>query len=114
LTLLRVLAAAGRHEQAIALAELELEANPDDIELWVMLGMSAGALGRSDAAIAAYQRALALDPERVEAACGLGFLPLARGQLAEGFRLNEHRQPKAGARRRLGVAPWNGEPLEGK
>jgi tetratricopeptide (TPR) repeat protein len=114
LTLLCVLSAAGRHEEVIALAAEELRTNAEKPELWVALATSSSALGRSEAAITAYRRALDLAPERVEAACGLGFLLLKGGLLAEGFRLNEHRQGSGGARRRLGVQPWSGESLEKK
>lgn len=113
-TFVRVLAAAGRDAELSLALEHELTLAPHDAELWTALGLSSNARGRSEAAVAAFRRAVALDPGRVDAHCGLGQALLRLGHLEEGFRHHEHRQKRAGDCRRYAVAPWQGEPLEGK
>jgi tetratricopeptide (TPR) repeat protein len=110
-TVVRVLAAAGRHDQVIGFIERDLGDLPRDADLWTSLGLSFNALGRSAEGVAALRAAVALDPARVEANCGLGMALLRLGELPDGFRYNEHRQKDAGAWRRFGIAPWRGEPL---
>ena len=107
-TELRVLAAAGRHEELVA----KLAVAPKDVELWTQLGSSYTALGRSSEAVAALREAVALDPTKVEVNCGLGLALLRLGQIEEGFRYHEHRQKKAGVTARFGVKAWQREPLE--
>jgi hypothetical protein len=107
----QVLAAAGWHDQVIDFIEHHLGDLPRDADLWTSLGLSFNALGRSAGGVAALRAAVALDPARVDANCGLGMALLRLGNLAEGFRYNEHRQKDAGAWRRFGIAPWRGEPL---
>jgi tetratricopeptide (TPR) repeat protein len=109
--LVQVLAAAGRHGEVIDFIEGELGDVPRDADLWTALGLSFNALGRSESGVAALREAVALDPTRVEANCGLGMALLRLGQLADGFRHNEYRQRDAGRWRRFGMASWQGEPL---
>ena len=109
---IQVLAAAGRHDELIRFIEGELPEATRDADLWTALGLSFNALARSADAVAALRAAVALDPARVEANCGLGMALLRLGDLREGFRHNEHRQKDAGAWRRFGIAPWRGEPLD--
>jgi tetratricopeptide (TPR) repeat protein len=108
----QVLGAAGRHDELIRFIEGELPEATRDADLWTSLGLSFNALARSADAVPALRAAVALDPSRVEANCGLGMALLRLGDLREGFRHNEHRQKDAGAWRRFGIAPWRGEPLE--
>lgn len=110
-TLVRVLAAGGEHEQVIHFVEGELPTHPNDVGLWAALGFAQNALGRATAAAASLRQALALDPSRGDAACNLGMVLLRAGELADGFRFNEHRQKDAGNCWRFGVPPWRGEPL---
>lgn len=110
-TELQILAAAGRHEELVAKLTVELNAAPRAVELWTQLGSSYTALGRSAEAVAALREAVALDPAKVEANCGLGLALLRLGQLREGFRYHEHRQKKAGLSARFGVKAWQREPL---
>jgi tetratricopeptide (TPR) repeat protein len=109
---LRILAAAGRHEELVAVATQDLVEAPQDADTWTQLGLSLTALGRSEAAVSALREALALEPERVDANCGLGMALLRLGHLAEGLRFSEHRQKNAGEIPRFGVKPWRGEPLD--
>jgi tetratricopeptide (TPR) repeat protein len=111
-TVVQVLAAAGRHQQVIRFIEGEIGDLPRDADLWTALGLSFNALGRSVDAVAALRAAIAVDPGRVEANCGLGMALLRLGELTDGLRYNEHRQKDAGNWRRFGIAPWRGEPLD--
>ncbi len=56
----------------VAELERKMEAKPDDIKGWLMLGRSDIALERVDGAVAAYERAHRLDANNVEALLGLG------------------------------------------
>ena len=110
---LNVLAAAGRQPDVIDGARRALVHAPQNAELWTLLGLSLDAVGHSSEAAAALHHALSLEPDRVDAHCGLGMALLRLGDYAAGFRHYEHRQRGAG-RRRLGVPAWRGEPLAGK
>jgi len=109
---LGILIAAGRHEELVEVATRNLREAPPDAETWTQLGLSSTALGRSEDAVTAFREAIALDPERVDANCGLGMALLRLGQLAEGLRYHEHRQKRAGVMPRYGVKPWRGETLD--
>jgi len=111
--IVQTLAAAGRHHELVHFIEHSAGDLPRDADLWTSLGLSFNALGRSADGAAALRAAVALDPARVEANCGLGMALLRLGNLPEGFRYNEHRQREAGTWRRFGIAPWRGEPLVG-
>jgi tetratricopeptide (TPR) repeat protein len=111
---LHVLAAAGRHAELIELARHALEAGPAPrADVCTLLGLSLDAQGRSREAAAALREAVALEPERVDANCGLGMALLRLGDYEGGFRHCEYRQ-RATGRVRLGVPPWRGESLAGK
>lgn len=74
-------------------------------------------LGRLDEALAAFDRALVLEPGFAEAHRNRGILLLLRGDYARGLEDYEHRRPvDAGRRVQHGVqAPdWHGEPLAGR
>jgi cytochrome c-type biogenesis protein CcmH len=62
----------------VAGLEARLEANPDDVQGWLMLGRSTLTLERTEDAIAAYRRARELAPEEPEAITGLAEALLAR------------------------------------
>lgn len=112
--LLQVLASAGRHEELTALAsqeEAQLLARPDLCAKW---GASLNALGASREAIRVYRLALAIEPKRCDANCGLALALLRVGEYTEGWRRNEYRQKDAGECSRLGVRSWRGESLQGK
>lgn len=114
LTLVDVLAACGERQELIELTEHELRLTPDDPKLWSSLGMCHYAMGASKAAEEALERAIAIDPESVEAHCGLGWVLLRVCEFARGFRHHEYRLKNAGQQRRFGVPPWRGEALAGK
>jgi tetratricopeptide (TPR) repeat protein len=111
LTLIGVLAAAGRDEEVIARVRDELERTEPSAELWTALGQSLNARGRSEEAAQAFRSALSLDAGRVAAHCGLGQALLRLGHFAEGYAHHEHRQHRAGESRRYGIRAWRGEPL---
>jgi tetratricopeptide (TPR) repeat protein len=111
-TQLRILAAAGRHEELVAMATQDSIESSHDADTWTQLGLSHAALGRSEQAVSALRRALALEPERADANCALGMALLRMGRVTEGLLCNEHRQKNAGRTARFGVKPWRGESLE--
>ncbi len=70
------------YERALARLETVLERDPDDADAWNLRGFAARKLGRTEAARAAYDRALALDPKHRRAHEYLGELHLQTGDLA--------------------------------
>jgi predicted O-linked N-acetylglucosamine transferase (SPINDLY family)/predicted Zn-dependent protease len=60
---------------------------PDDAETWHRLGIVAGANGHSPAAIAAYQRAITVQPDHDEAASNLAVAYKRNGNPAQAVRL---------------------------
>src|SRR5690606_7697420 len=70
-TLVHVLAATGKHEAIVEQAGKHAEIFEHSAELWLQLGYSLNALGRSDEAVEAFRRAEALEPGRDDTSCGL-------------------------------------------
>jgi len=68
-------------EAMVARLEARLAASPDDLDGWLMLGRSKGALGEHRAAIEAYRRAqeLAADDPRIHAGLGESLVMAAQG-----------------------------------
>lgn len=91
-----LLAEAGSAEAAEAAARRALAHDSTRPDCWVTLGLALHQQDRLEAALAAYERALALDPGHIAAGCDAAMVHLARGDLARGF---------AGFERRRGDAP---------
>jgi cytochrome c-type biogenesis protein CcmH/NrfG len=71
-----------RHEgaaRAVALLQDLLEVLPDRADFWASLGEAETALGRTDAARKAYERALQLQPDEPTATAGLAQLDPPEG-----------------------------------
>jgi hypothetical protein len=67
-----------------------------------------------DEALAAYDRALAINPARHDSRLNKALLMMALGRLTEGFEEYETRWLSPDARPRpYGAARWNGEPIDG-
>ncbi len=80
-----------------------------------ILAGSARNRGRLDEAIAAFRRALALQPDHAGIHCNLGAALLARGDYAEGWREHEWRLHPDVARTPAPPQPlWNGEDPAGR
>jgi Flp pilus assembly protein TadD len=73
---------AGNYAAAVPLLEGFVAINPANADAWNQLGYSQRKLGRLDAALASYNRALALEPEHRGANEYLGELYLETGDLA--------------------------------
>lgn len=58
-----MLAAMGRLDEAVSVAEPALQARPDEPGGWLMMGMLAAQTGRFDEALSHFRRALALKPD---------------------------------------------------
>jgi len=80
----------------------------------VLLGDVLRGLGRLDEARAAYDAALALDPQAADARFGLGFLALLRGDLAAGWPDYEFRASRRGPPPPALARQWRGENPAGK
>ena len=98
-----LLAEAGSAEPAEAAARRALAQDATRPDWWVTLGLALHQQDRLDAALAAYEQALALDPGHIAAGCDAAMVHLARGDLARGF---------AGFERRRGTAPPLPPPAE--
>ena len=105
---------AGQHDANIVFLRQAVHSTSDDVRLWVALGTSLSAVGRSVEAVEAFREAVRLEPEHQGANWGLGNALLRLGEYSEGFRYYEYRQKAAGHCRRLAVPPWRGESLKGK
>jgi tetratricopeptide (TPR) repeat protein len=76
-------------ERAAALFDQALKERPNDPVLHLGVGSAAYALGRTDAALRALQKAVALDPDFAEAQAMLGQVAYARGDSALAIRAME-------------------------
>ena len=91
-----LLVAAGATGPAEAAARRALADAAGSADGWVTLGLALHQQDRLGEALAAYERALAIDPGHVAAACDAAMVHLAHGDLARGF---------AGFERRRGDVP---------
>ena len=87
-----LLAAAGAAVPAEAAAQRALAGDPGLVDGWVALGLALYQQDRLEEALAAWERALALEPGHVAAACDAAMVHLARGDLARGFAGFERRR----------------------
>ena len=92
-------------------------ANPQDAEAFHNLANVYDALGRSDEALASFERAIAIEPQRAEAHFARALVLLARGEYAQGWKEYDWRW-KVGAfnapARRFAQPMWQGEPRDGQ
>jgi Tetratricopeptide repeat/Glycosyltransferase family 9 (heptosyltransferase) len=105
------------NEQTLAAYDAMLAHNPFDAEVLFSKGVVLDDLARFDEALAAYQQALALNPEHAGASQNASTLLLARGDYAQGWRLYEGRWRLAQRGLSWQDLPrpvWRGEPLAGK
>ncbi|MDX1486215.1 MAG: tetratricopeptide repeat protein [Alphaproteobacteria bacterium] len=82
-----------------------------------ILGILLKELSCVDEAISCYRRAIALNPDNVEAQHNLGHALLLAGQYEEGWKWYEKRFLSKGyttRKREFGQPLWTGEPLDGK
>lgn len=87
----------------------------DRPDIHVTLGSSLFALGKTDEAVAAYQRALAVDPDFPDAQFHMGLIHLMRGDYREGWQGFEHRFRRARNKSMRPCLPrWNGASLQGR
>ncbi len=107
----------GDHGRAAALVRTALTLRPDWSDAWNNLGNHYEGLGDRSAAVAAFDRALELDPRNMGAVVNRGLTQLARGRLAEGWDGYAHRfdDPRFPFAARAWPWPaWQGEDLAGK
>ncbi len=89
----------GRREDAVALAEEAVRADPGVVEGHALLGSLHTKAGRYERAVAAYRRALALDPENQTATFGLALAYKEMGRMEDaeaGFERARRLDPKPG------------------
>jgi tetratricopeptide (TPR) repeat protein len=106
-------------ERSVAMSERAIAADPSNPHPYSNCGRTLMELQRWDDAGAMFERALAIDPRRVDARWNLAMLQLLRGDYAQGWVNHEARWRGAGE---LNYRPhgglnhplWQGEPLSGK
>ncbi len=87
----------------------------DRPEIHVTLGSALFALGKTGEAIAAYQRALAVDPGYPDAQFHMGLIHLMRGEYRAGWQGFEQRFHRAKNRNMRPCLPrWDGSSLQGR
>jgi len=106
-------------QRSVAMSERAIAADPTNPHPYSNCGRTLMELQRWDDANAMFERALAIDPNRVDARWNLAMLQLLRGDYARGWVNHESRWQGAGElnyRPHGGLdAPlWQGEPLAGK
>lgn len=105
-----------RDTEALYLLHEELLSKPYEVLTWINLGCVWRRLGRNQAALECYERALELDPGAASAAWGRSLCLLALGRMTEGWEAYEwglttgDRKPP----RSFPQPRWSGEPLRGK
>lgn len=107
----------GDHARAAELVRAALALKPGWSDAWNNLGNHYEGLGERAAAIAAFDRALELDPRNMGAVVNRGLTQLARGRMAEGWDGYAHRfdDPRFPFSPRAWPWPaWQGEDLAGK
>ena len=72
---------AGDYQRALGLLQKAVEANPDDADAWNFIGYSQRNLKHYDESLAAYEKALAINPNHRGAIEYLGELYLKTGKL---------------------------------
>jgi tetratricopeptide (TPR) repeat protein len=107
----------GQHDRAAELVRVALGLKPEWSDAWNNLGNHYEGLGDREAAIAAFDRALQLDPRNMGAVVNRGLTHLALGRLADGWdgyahRFDDPRFPFAA--RNWPWPAWQGEGLAGK
>ena len=107
---------ANRVEEARRCFEQALTAAPGYLQARCNLGVLATWCGELETAIRELRQVVAAAPEDADAHFNLSLALLAAGFLTEGWREYEWRFRKSNAvpLRHAGIAPWKGEPLDGK
>ena len=113
----RILRDLQRPESTIESCNTALRLNPNLVAASVLLGNALCDLAHYDAALAAYERAIALKPDYHDALYNRGLLRLARAQFEQGWAGFDHRfaiSEQTVHRPVLHGRVWAGEPLSGK
>lgn len=77
---LEILYGAGRHQEAVTLAQVLLRANPNHAATHLIFGLSLATLGRSDLAITCFENALKINPSDQKALNGVALALIAQGR----------------------------------
>jgi tetratricopeptide (TPR) repeat protein len=105
----------GMYEEAVMLYHRTLAIEPKHLSSHVQLGFAALDNGRVDEALDWWRRALAIEPTTPEGLFDRGFVRLALGDLAGGFRDHEARFRMWGGAFAYELTPrWRGKKLGGK
>ncbi|MQP67535.1 tetratricopeptide repeat protein [Niveispirillum sp. SYP-B3756] len=105
----------GREVEAGTLLAKAAEMAPDTAYVWRDLGLFHRVTGDAEAALAAFERGLALAPDDKPSALGRALCLLRLGRWGEGFAAYHHRwSVSARPPRHLHIPSWQGEELAGK
>lgn len=77
----------GRHDEAMQYIQAALVSSPDEGALYELRGLAHSRAGEGAAAIAAFEKAIELDPESAQAHAGLATLTATRGDRKKGIEL---------------------------
>lgn len=104
-----------REGEAGELLRVAAEIAPETAYVWRDLGLFHRVTGDAAAALAAFERALALAPGDVPSALGRALCLLRLGRWHEGFAAYHHRwSVSARPPRHVHIPPWRGEALAGR
>lgn len=100
---------------AVGACRKALTYRADRPDIHVTLGSALFAMGKTEEAVAAYQRALAVDPKYPDAQFHMGLIYLMRGDYRAGWQGFEQRFHRAKNKiMRPCLPPWDGSSLQGR
>jgi Flp pilus assembly protein TadD len=105
-----------RGEDAAALRYLQdaCAHDPENSTYWNTLGVALDQVGDCDDARAAFEHAIEIDQENIDAHVNLAHNLLNGGESEAGWREHEWRLRRPEFRRRMQLVPWCGEDISGK
>ncbi len=105
----------GHSDEGIEHLQRAIALDPRHVQARYSLGGALHQQGRDDEALAAYDDALRVDPDSAETHFYRSFIPLGRGDFAEGWGEYEWRLKCKDFKLRTYEAPmWDGSPLDGR
>ncbi len=110
----RILVWAGEYDEGVRLLQAACTAEAGNPNYWNSLGVALRESGKPDAALAAFEKALALDPSLIDAHVNRAHGWLAAGDFANGWREHEWRLRRPRYRQRMVDRYWTGGDIAGR